>query len=109
MTMGRTGCGEERIGRSVLRGPGVSASTTANYWRSDDVHITKYESLARVRAVGGGVLHDDYRSDDRQRLAADDRSRSALQRDHPAVGGDGVRAHVRRLSAAGRAGRGSAR
>ena len=71
--------------------------------------IPEYQSLARVRAVGGVVLHDDYRSDDRQRLAAHDRSRSALQRDQPAVGGDRVRAHVRRLHAARRSCRGPAR
>ena len=78
-------------------------------WRSDDVHIPEYQSLARVRAVGGVVLHDDYRSDDRQRLAAHDRSRSALQRDQPAVGRDRVRAHVRRLHAARRSCGGPAR
>ena len=78
-------------------------------WRSDDVHIPEYQSLARVRAAGGVVLHDGHRSDDRQRLAADDRSRSALQRDQPAMGGDRVRAHVRRLHAARRSCGGPAR
>jgi Major Facilitator Superfamily len=38
--------------------------------------------LARVRAVGGVVLHDDHRSDDRQRVTADDRSGPALLPDH---------------------------
>ncbi len=68
---------------------------------ANDAHDTTHQPLARIRAAGRRVLHDDRRPDDRQRLAAHDRPRSALHPDRPAVGGDRVRAHVRRPAAVG--------
>src|SRR5690348_4609864 len=87
----------------------TTGGETRGHRRSYDIALTAYRSLASVRAAGGGVVHDGYRSDDRQRLAADDRPRPSFLRDQPAMGGDRVRAHVWRVLAAWRPGRRSAR
>src|ERR671937_563159 len=63
-------------------------------------------SLARLRAAGGVLFHDDRRSHDRERCAPDDRAQAAFLGVEPAVGGDRVRADLRRLPAPGRARRG---
>jgi Carbohydrate-binding module 48 (Isoamylase N-terminal domain) len=81
------------IGRSILVGRDAltGRTTIRDPRRLRDVQLLTYQSAARVRAAGRGVLHDDRRSDDRQRLATDDRPRSALQRNQLAVGRHRVR------------------
>ena len=69
-------------------------------------NIKRWRAFALLAVAFFMVGH---RSDDRQHVVADDRPGSALQRDQPAMGGDRLRAHVRRLSAARRSRRGSAR
>ena len=66
-------------------------------------------SLARIRSAGCFVLHDDRGPRDRQRRTADDRPQAAHAGIEPAMGGDRLRAHLRRLPASRRPRRGSAR
>ena len=86
---------------SYLHGQRGSTGNPPTKEVANDSHNTTHQPLARVRAVGRRVLHDDHRSDDRQRLTAHDRPRSAFHPDQPAVGGDRLRAHVRWPAAVG--------
>ena len=65
--------------------------------------------LAGLLAARRRVLHDGRRPDDHQRRAADHRPQAALPRAGPAVGGDRLRADLRRVPAARRPGRRPAR
>ncbi len=92
----------------LVRGPRHRHITTSVFNR--EVRMTAVVHRWRAFAVlAVSYLHDDRRSDDRERGAADDRSRPRLQRDEPPVGRHRVRADVRRLPAARRSCRRPAR
>ncbi len=95
-----------RVTRRVsLARPFESIRKLAPTWRLHDVvDIPTHRSLASIFVACRGRVHDRHGSHDRQHRAAHDRTKAALLANQPDVGGDRLRADLRRLSAARRMG-----